>query len=335
MDADNRLTQLIDALQDRDGRNEAIKSLAALRDPRAIEALGRVLMTHDEGDAMAYRGRQLAAQALGQIGDPKALTMLLIGLEDEHSSVKVAAARALGQISDPKATQALVMLLDESNPDVREAVLRSIGQIGQAHTVPAAALVPALADMEDSVREVALEIMQGLGNQAIAPLIEAMTHPNSTIRGAAADLLGILEAEEARAVLHQARLDDESRWVRSRAEAALEKLPHDEDFIYKRADGLGIDSPKDVIEKIRRQKADWSNLLNSKKPEPPTMPNFFQQMQQQAPPPVPPPSPEDMTADNIRDLLDQLDVRLVNGDISEATYKRLLDRWQKRLDEIE
>ncbi len=41
------------------------------------------------------------------------------------------------------------------------------------------------------------------------------------------------------------------------------------------------------------------------------------------------------TAADIRALLDNLDMRLANGEISESIYERLTAKWQKRLDEME
>lgn len=40
------------------------------------------------------------------------------------------------------------------------------------------------------------------------------------------------------------------------------------------------------------------------------------------------------TKDEIQVFLDQLDARLMNGEISEAVYNRLLEKWQAKLDEL-
>lgn len=40
------------------------------------------------------------------------------------------------------------------------------------------------------------------------------------------------------------------------------------------------------------------------------------------------------TRAEIQALLDNLDVRLANGEISEATYRAVTEKWQKRLGEI-
>jgi membrane protease subunit (stomatin/prohibitin family) len=55
-----------------------------------------------------------------------------------------------------------------------------------------------------------------------------------------------------------------------------------------------------------------------------------QQTQQKAD--EPPWTPQ--TREEIQTFIDNLDVRLANGEISEKTYQQLLAKWQKRLDEM-
>jgi hypothetical protein len=40
------------------------------------------------------------------------------------------------------------------------------------------------------------------------------------------------------------------------------------------------------------------------------------------------------TKEEIQAMIDGLDVKLMNGEISEATYQRLLEKWQARLKEL-
>jgi HEAT repeat protein len=303
---------LIAALDDRGRQREAIKALGAMGDPRAIDPLARLLRTEEQGNALAYRLRQLAAQALGEIGDATAVTPLRHALADSHSAVKVAAARALGMVGSTNALPDLVETLDDESPDVRSAVLRTLGNIHAQQPIDLHPVSAMLADMDDSVRQTAQTVLAGAGESAFEVLAEALTHHNSTVRGAAADLLGQLGLEASREPLNQVLLSDDSRWVRSRAEAALQQLPGGPNT--HQDDDLNIARPQDTIAKIRRQRADWSHLTNRGQPQTPT-----------------PTDPDAMTDDQIRALLDQLDVRLVNGEISEATYQRLYDRWSARL----
>lgn len=56
-----------------------------------------------------------------------------------------------------------------------------------------------------------------------------------------------------------------------------------------------------------------------------------QQQQQPAPTPV---SSNPQTKEEIQALIDNLDAKLMSGEISEATYQKLVDKWQKRLDDM-
>lgn len=69
------------------------------------------------------------------------------------------------------------------------------------------------------------------------------------------------------------------------------------------------------------------------------MQQMQQQMQQgQQAPAAPAPSPQEaavpQTVDEIRAYLDLLDARLMKGEISEAVYQKLYEKWEKRLNEL-
>jgi membrane protease subunit (stomatin/prohibitin family) len=59
-----------------------------------------------------------------------------------------------------------------------------------------------------------------------------------------------------------------------------------------------------------------------------------QPQQQQAPQQQTPVSATPQTKEEIQALLDNLDMRLANGEIGEAAYERLAAKWQARLDEL-
>jgi membrane protease subunit (stomatin/prohibitin family) len=58
----------------------------------------------------------------------------------------------------------------------------------------------------------------------------------------------------------------------------------------------------------------------------------FQQPQQEAKPDSAPRSPQ--TRDEVQALIDNLDMRLASGELSESAYEKLMAKWQKRLDEM-
>ncbi|MFW5696463.1 MAG: HEAT repeat domain-containing protein [Phototrophicaceae bacterium] len=321
-EADARLEMLIARLDDPAEREGAIAALGTFNDARAVDALARLLLAGDGGDAMAYRTRVQAAEALGATGHPAALSPLLIGLDDEHAAVRAAAAEALGRLGDARAVDPLVGALEDARDTVRAAALDALGRLATADAdVPVAPLIDRLADPEDALRQQARDVIAAQGMAAFDALVEALRDPNSTIRGAAADLLGLLGDERIRTPLKDVLLNDSSRWVRSRAKAALDTLPPAETpfpRVRRGDDAPGVAPPRDTINLMRSQQADWSTLLSGR----------------QGTGSTPALDPDDLDVAEIRDLLDQLDLRLINGEISEATYNQLVARWEQRLKEL-
>jgi len=265
--------------------------------PEVIKALEHILLSSDDGNALAYRQRRDAAQALSKIGHVDAINALILALQDHHAAVRAAAALALGTFNDLRVMDALVNALEDEAESVRIAALQSLNIF---ETLPYEIIIEHLADESDSVRHHAIDILKKAEKRAMPALLRAMLHPNSTVRGTVADLLGMLKDEATRATLKEAAKQDSSRWVRSRAEAALKQLPP-EQFDYPRINrnnypGLQTQNP---IEQMRAQQS--SKLVSPQTPA------------------------------EIQKMLDQLDLRLLNGEISEETYKRLVARWEAKL----
>lgn len=104
---------------------------------RAMEALGRI------GDARAVepliqavideKGFEHAVQALGRIGEP-AVEPLIKALNDEDYIVRNGAAHALGLIGDARAVEPLIQILkDDEHSDAIAAI--ALGEIGDARAV--------------------------------------------------------------------------------------------------------------------------------------------------------------------------------------------------------
>jgi hypothetical protein len=179
--------------------------------------------------------------------------------------------------------------------------------------------IEALAAPGDAARESARADLREMGDAAFPALVAGLQHADSTIRGACADLLGESGDDRAREPLHEVLRVDNSRWVRSRARLALAAL------------GESVDSADDDAPKVRQR-------VNIAPPPPEDALRRTRRLYGgdagSADDQPPPKSPDDMTADEIQALLDQLDVRLINGEITEATHQRLSARWQVRLDSM-
>jgi HEAT repeat protein len=70
--------------------------------------------------------RAAAAEALGKIGDARAVEPLIGMLGDEDSDVRYDAAEALGKIGDVRAVEPLIKALEEGNPSAATEALAKI-----------------------------------------------------------------------------------------------------------------------------------------------------------------------------------------------------------------
>lgn len=77
-----------------------------------------------------------AADALGMVGDPRAVEPLIAALADEErSDTRRSAATALGRFGDPRATLALFAALSDEDEDVGWAAADALGEIGDREVV--------------------------------------------------------------------------------------------------------------------------------------------------------------------------------------------------------
>lgn len=104
---DHALPILIKTLQDRDLQvcQEAALALSRFNSPAAFEALLAALTRKETRED--WQIRRFAAQALGKLGDRRAVPALIAILRDESDLVPPAAAEALGELGDQQAVTAL------------------------------------------------------------------------------------------------------------------------------------------------------------------------------------------------------------------------------------
>jgi HEAT repeat protein len=86
-----------------------------------------------------------AAEALGQIEDPRAVRSLLPVLRSGDADLRLAAAEALGQIEDARAAEALTAAVSDADPRVRRAAIEALGQLDDLKQAPK----PLLAALQD------------------------------------------------------------------------------------------------------------------------------------------------------------------------------------------
>ena len=211
--------------EDRDVRMAASRALGRIRDPRALEPLldalaapeswlparvaevvlqfgdtafeplVQLLQKHDESAARAW-----ACQILGDLGNTRAVPVLIGCLGDINDQVRARAASALGKLGDRRAVPDLIrMMLSDPVPYVRIQVVRALGALGDSRALHY--LIDALKDGEWWVRIRVVEALEQLGDQAIDPLQLALEDRDAEVRARAAmtlERLGALDTLVAR-----------------------------------------------------------------------------------------------------------------------------------------
>lgn len=210
----------------------AALALGRIGDAQAVEPLISTLQQHGNN----WDVKQAAADALSQIGAP-AVNALIAALADPISVVRVDAAEALGTIGDVRAVGALITALTDSAAHITastdsaahifESAARALGQIGDAQAIePLVAAYKHIRGLqwqdEATWRAIDLALAQ-FGARAVAPLVSALRDDDPFIRAHAADVLGRIGDQRATALLIPA-LQDQEGVVRKAAAAGLGEL---------------------------------------------------------------------------------------------------------------
>lgn len=178
--------------RDPERRAIALRALASMRSPRAIE-VGTRARTDSEASV-----RLAGVELLAHSGDAGA-SALLRALEDHEASVRLAAIEALGPQPPPAALPKLSVLARGDDASVREASLRALGRMRELSAVPV--LLQGLRDPLENVRLAALAALGDSGAPAaVAPLRAALSGELRAARTAVA-ALGRLDEPRAREAL--------------------------------------------------------------------------------------------------------------------------------------
>lgn len=112
--------------------------------------------------------RRTAAEALGKLGDVRAVEPLLTARKDTNDGVRKAATQALALIG----LEPLIVALKDSDGDVRKAASEALAEIGDARaSEPLIAL--AIDDYDYDVQVAAMQALAKIGDsRALEPLIK-------------------------------------------------------------------------------------------------------------------------------------------------------------------
>jgi HEAT repeat protein len=196
--------------EDSDVREIALRALARIGDPGAVEPLVAALASADSwlapriADILARHGelavdrlvdllsskgrdpaRAWAANVLGEVRAGRALPVLVLALDDPSDEVRAKAATALGRLNDRRALASLLEhLLTDPAPFVRARIASSLAQFGGPEVIDR--LVRTLGDSAWWVRMRGVEALEHIGPTAEGPLLVALDDPDPEIRQRAA-----------------------------------------------------------------------------------------------------------------------------------------------------
>lgn len=201
-------------------------SFPSLFGPPNIEKLKAARNTSRLIKALSYQRDpsipKSAVQALGDLGDKKAVDALMAVLKERSGSIRDAAAEALGKIGDPKAIALLHACLwqtfeKSADKSLRETTTSALIRMG-------APSIEGFVQTFDTTLEKALHAasaIEKMGEVAVEPLIAALKHTTLPIRAFATATLGNLGSKKA--VPHLIPLLKDKQ-VSNAAIAALGKL---------------------------------------------------------------------------------------------------------------
>jgi HEAT repeat protein len=184
-----------------DVRGAAAQTLSQLKDMRTAEPFAKALgeKSHMVRDAAAEalvelgacdqlcralehpddKVRQLAANALGRLGDPRAVNPLLKALKDYNLIVRAEAAYALGNLGDLRATEPLTEALEDRDQIVRRAAAKALGVLNDERAIDK--LIEAYSKESYEREEIICSLIRFKNPRCIDTLIEALDDTNHEI----------------------------------------------------------------------------------------------------------------------------------------------------------
>jgi HEAT repeat protein len=204
---------LIAALSDQNAkvREGVARALGKIRDPHAVPALERALRNEqlapedEEGDDTDARAE--AALALGAIGDSSAfepLTTKLAEALETDWTLSWYIIDALGMLGDTRAVPLLIDAVEHSDIDVQKSALHALVSFGRVTVAP---LVDIVLDKDSrAVRTLAVRALGAIGDPRAAPALVRLIEDHDDhplVRAGAASALGQVGADQAYRLLLQ------------------------------------------------------------------------------------------------------------------------------------
>jgi HEAT repeat protein len=191
-----------------------------LRDPRSVDVLVNALRGPSAATLQEWERREAAGTAtrwewvrresagniLAEVGDPRAVDLLVAALEDPDPDMRAPAAKVLGKLGDPRALEPLIATLDDPNGEVRSAAVGALDDLDDPR-----AIQPLARMSEGSARDA----LRRFGPRAVAVLQGALTGDSLTdlpaLRALASPLGDKRGIDGLLAIVQDASLDDDTR----------------------------------------------------------------------------------------------------------------------------
>ena len=195
-------------------KDEAVRvrfgATSILRDHPDSRAVGPLLaVLKDENEDQQVRIN--AIQALGAVGDERAVEPLMESCKAPQSDVRAVSAEALGRLREARAVGLLISMLDDESGAVCVAAASALGEIGDPK---------AIRPLLENGRARPYGALNKLSKKTIKPFREALRSENPRARGLAVTYVG-REGSSDDALLLLPLLHDEDVQVRIKTVVAL------------------------------------------------------------------------------------------------------------------
>jgi HEAT repeat protein len=173
-------------------------ALGEIRDQRAVIELQRTLKSP------FFWVRKYAAEALGSLGSRESIPDLLILLNDESVDAQIGAIRALGKLREPSTIQPLLVVLGADSPKLRCEGIKALDEFRMPSLLDP--LLVMFADTgwdpySKSVADTAAKAVARYGSTVIPQLVVLSGDHNSRVRQSAATALGYIGSTDGTATL--------------------------------------------------------------------------------------------------------------------------------------
>ena len=179
-----------------DLKSDLILALGDLKQEAAVEPLMAIAGNPDEEKMQ----RMYAADALGRIGDPRAVPVLEELFSSDDALLRAYAASALGRFDRDEVRRLLVQGLRDSNVRVRISAAKSLGALRAKEAVDVLEY-KAARDPEPQMRLQALQTLGEIGSpQALKYLEKVLLDENENLPSRSAALDSLVGKEPGRAI---------------------------------------------------------------------------------------------------------------------------------------